>query len=112
LQFEPVGLKIKTIVINSEYEHYKGFLYRVLAIARHSETLEELVVYQALYGEKEIWIRPLAMFLENIEVGGIELPSANLSCNPLEGIIPTFCAHFRELYFLLKTDFKRLFFFR
>ena len=56
----------KTILINGMYEHYKGFHYKVLAIARHSETLEELVVYQALYGEEGIWVRPLAMFLENV----------------------------------------------
>lgn len=56
----------KTIIINGEYEHYKGFRYKVLAIARHSETLEELVVYQALYGEEGIWVRPIYMFLENI----------------------------------------------
>jgi len=53
----------KTIFINGMYEHYKGFRYKVLAIARHSETLEELVVYQALYGEEGVWVRPLAMFL-------------------------------------------------
>jgi hypothetical protein len=56
----------KTIIINGIYEHYKGFRYKVLAIARHSETLEELVVYQALYGEEGVWVRPLAMFLENV----------------------------------------------
>lgn len=56
----------KTIVINGMYEHYKGFRYKVLSIARHSETLEELVVYQALYGEEGIWVRPLAMFAEDI----------------------------------------------
>jgi hypothetical protein len=60
----------KTVVIDGEYEHYKGFRYKALAIAHHSETLEELVVYQALYGEKEIWVRPLAMFLESIEING------------------------------------------
>jgi hypothetical protein len=48
------------------YEHYKGFRYKVLAIARHSETLEELVVYQALYEEEGVWVRPLTMFLENV----------------------------------------------
>lgn len=58
----------KTIQINGIYRHYKDLRYRVLAIARHSETLEELVVYQALYGEKEIWVRPLAMFLEDVSV--------------------------------------------
>jgi hypothetical protein len=59
-----------SIIINGEYEHYKGFRYKVLAIARHSETLEELVVYQALYGEEEIWVRPLTMFLESIKIDG------------------------------------------
>ncbi len=62
----PLSLLAKTVIINGLYEHYKGFRYKVLAIARHSETLEELVVYQALYGEEGIWVRPLAMFLENV----------------------------------------------
>jgi hypothetical protein len=56
----------KSIVIGSVYEHYKGLRYKILAIARHSETLEELVVYQSLYGEGDVWVRPLTMFLENI----------------------------------------------
>jgi hypothetical protein len=56
----------KTIIINGMYEHYKGFRYKVLAIARHSETLEEFVVYQALYGEEGVWVRPLPIFLENV----------------------------------------------
>ncbi len=56
----------KSIVIGSIYEHYKGLRYKILAIARHSETLEELVVYQALYGEGDVWVRPLTMFLENM----------------------------------------------
>lgn len=42
----------------------------MLNLARHSETLEDLVVYQALYGEKGIWVRPLSMFLEKVEVNG------------------------------------------
>lgn len=50
------------------YRHYKGKEYRVLGIGRHSETLEEMVVYQALYGEHGMWVRPLAMFLEEVEV--------------------------------------------
>ncbi len=57
-----------SIVINGIYRHYKGLDYKVLYIARHSETLESLVVYQALYGEFEIWVRPLDMFLENIVI--------------------------------------------
>lgn len=60
----------KNIIINGLYEHYKGFRYKVLAIAHHSETLEELVVYQALYGEQEVWVRPLAMFLESVTIDG------------------------------------------
>lgn len=60
----------KSIVVGSLYEHYKGFRYRIIGVARHSETLEELVVYQALYGEGGIWVRPLTMFLENIEING------------------------------------------
>ncbi len=57
----------KTVKIGL-YEHYKGNSYRMLGIARHSETLEELVVYQALYGDEEIWIRPLSMFCERVKL--------------------------------------------
>tara|TARA_R110002167_G_scaffold6193_4_gene28180 strand:- start:1594 stop:1857 length:264 start_codon:yes stop_codon:yes gene_type:complete len=49
------------------YRHYKGREYRVLGIARHSENEEELVVYQPLYGERGLWVRPLAMFIESVE---------------------------------------------
>jgi hypothetical protein len=52
------------------YRHYKGNLYQVIGIAKHSETLEELVVYRALYGEGGLWVRPKAMFFETIEVNG------------------------------------------
>lgn len=54
----------------ARYRHFKGKEYRVLYIARHSETLEELVVYQQLYGEMGIWVRPLAMFMETVERDG------------------------------------------
>ena len=52
------------------YRHFKGNIYRVLHIAKHSETLEDMVVYQAMYGERGIWVRPLSMFEEEIERDG------------------------------------------
>ncbi len=52
------------------YEHYKGNKYQILGVAIHSETLEELVIYKALYGEHLTWVRPLKMFLEDVEHNG------------------------------------------
>ena len=52
------------------YRHFKGNIYRILHIAKHSETLEDMVVYQAMYGERGIWVRPLAMFEEMIKRDG------------------------------------------
>lgn len=59
-----------TIKTGKKYRHFKGKEYIVLHIAKHSETLEDLVVYQALYGEKGIWVRPLEMFTEQVEKNG------------------------------------------
>jgi len=56
------------------YQHYKGNYYNVIGLCRHSETLEESVVYQALYGDYGLWVRPLKLFLEAIEVDGQTLP--------------------------------------
>ncbi len=56
------------------YRHYKGNDYRVLGLARHSETLEPLVVYQALYGEHGLWVRPQPMFLETVNHDGGPVP--------------------------------------
>jgi hypothetical protein len=56
------------------YRHYKGNDYRVLHLARHSETLEPLVVYQALYGDHGIWVRPAGMWSEIVEVNGQRVP--------------------------------------
>jgi hypothetical protein len=53
------------------YRHYKGQRYQVLGTARHSETLEELVVYRALYGERGLWVRPTAMFAQTVVVDGV-----------------------------------------
>ena len=50
--------------------HYKGGEYQVVALARHSETMEELVVYQALYGPMDMWVRPRVMFEELVEFDG------------------------------------------
>jgi cyclomaltodextrinase len=52
------------------YRHFKGNEYEVLGVAKHSETLEDVVVYRALYGEHGLWIRPVAMFLDTIERDG------------------------------------------
>ena len=56
------------------FRHYKGLVYRVIGVARHSETLEALVVYQALYGERGLWVRPAAMFNGTVEVAGKRVP--------------------------------------
>jgi hypothetical protein len=56
------------------YRHYKGNEYRVVSLARHSETLEPMVVYEALYGERGMWVRPAALFVETVEIEGRRLP--------------------------------------
>ena len=56
------------------YRHYKGGEYEVLAVARHSETQEPLVVYRPLYNDSGWWVRPHAMFFEDVDVGGIRQP--------------------------------------
>ncbi len=52
------------------YRHFKGKEYELLFVARHSETLEEMVVYRALYGERGIWVRPASMWNETVERDG------------------------------------------
>jgi hypothetical protein len=56
------------------YRHYKGREYEVLDIARHSETLEYMVVYRQLYGEHGTWVRPLEMFRETVDIDGQAIP--------------------------------------
>ena len=61
------------------YQHYKGEYYEVIGVGRHSETLEKLVVYKALYNSKDfgkdaLWVRPLSMFNETIELKGEQIP--------------------------------------
>lgn len=65
-EFSPLA---KSIEPGSIYVHFKGNRYKIVGIARHSETLEELVIY-TVYGEKDLWVRPVSMFLENVTVKG------------------------------------------
>jgi hypothetical protein len=61
-------------VTPGRYRHYKGGEYDVYGVARHSETEELLVVYRPCYGARELWVRPLAMFLEYVPVEGGDVP--------------------------------------
>ena len=56
------------------YRHYKGMLYEVMGTARHSETLEAMTLYRALYGEHGLWVRPAAMFNEDVVLDGVRQP--------------------------------------
>ncbi|HJT21555.1 MAG TPA: DUF1653 domain-containing protein [Nitrospira sp.] len=58
------------MIRSGRYRHYKGREYEVIGVARHSETEEEYVVYRALYGERGLWVRPRAMFEEEVLVNG------------------------------------------
>ncbi|MBU1131092.1 DUF1653 domain-containing protein [Patescibacteria group bacterium] len=62
-----------------KYRHYKGKYYQVIGLARHRETLEEMVVYKGLYntkkfGKNPLWVRPKKMFLEKVEIDGKKIP--------------------------------------
>ena len=57
-----------------KYRHFKGNEYELLGIARHSETMEPMVVYRALYGERGLWVRPLSMWTEIVERDGYHGP--------------------------------------
>lgn len=63
----------RKIKVGGKYRHFKGKEYLVLYLAKHSETLEDMVVYEALYGDKKVWVRPLDMFLGKKEVDGKEI---------------------------------------
>ncbi|WP_394788414.1 DUF1653 domain-containing protein [Rhodoferax sp.] len=56
------------------YRHYKGMLYDVVGTVRHSETLEPMTLYRALYGEHGLWVRPAAMFEEEVVIAGVRQP--------------------------------------
>ena len=57
-----------------KYRHYKGKEYEVLSVARHSETMERLVVYRQLYGDREVWVRPYDMFTEQVSTKAGSVP--------------------------------------
>lgn len=59
---------------SGRYRHYKGGEYEVVGVARCSETLAPLVVYRPLYGEGTLWVRPHAMFVEDVEIDGVRQP--------------------------------------
>lgn len=58
-------------ILPGKYRHFKGGLYEVIGVARHSETLEEMVVYRALYGEGGLWVRPATMWNETVTRDGV-----------------------------------------
>ena len=67
---------VNIIVMGGLYQHYKGNNYRVISLVKHSETLETLVCYECLYDNPEgsLWVRPISMFLESIELNGETVP--------------------------------------
>lgn len=70
----------KDVLIGGKYQHHKGKFYRVLGIAKHSETLEEFVYYECLYDNPngKFWMRPKTMFLEDVTINGKTIPRFTL----------------------------------
>ena len=56
------------------YRHYKGLMYEVVGTVRHSESLEPMTLYRALYGQRGLWVRPAAMFNEEVVIDGVRKP--------------------------------------
>lgn len=69
-----LGRKMSSNFKTGKYQHYKGNFYQVEGIATHSETEEKMVIYRPLYGEGELWVRPLSMFNEQVNVQGKNQP--------------------------------------
>ena len=74
----PLAENLRNVMGNNmfkigKYKHYKGKEYVVIGLAKHSETLQNLVVYRALYGNNDLWVRPLKMFTEEVEIDGIKI---------------------------------------
>lgn len=68
----PLPLLIETPP--GRYRHYKGLFYQVVGTVRHSESLEPMTLYRALYGEQGLWVRPAAMFNEAVVIDGVSQP--------------------------------------
>ncbi len=66
------------MIIPGIYRHYKGNDYEVIGTAKHSETLEEMIVYKPLYNNSGLWVRPLKMFEESVEINGEMVPRFKL----------------------------------
>lgn len=64
----------KQTISPGRYRHYKGKDYEVIDLARHSETEEWMVVYRCLYGDHSLWVRPLSMFRDSVELAGEQVP--------------------------------------
>ena len=73
---EPAPEPLRPLVATrpGRYRHYKGGLYEVIDTVRHSETLEPMTLYRELYGEHGLWVRPAAMFAEEVEIDGVRQP--------------------------------------
>lgn len=65
---------MNSLIKLGKYQHYKGSFYQVEDIATHSETEEKMVVYRPLYGEQALWVRPLEMFIEEVNISGAMQP--------------------------------------
>ncbi|MGQ0708279.1 MAG: DUF1653 domain-containing protein [Rhodoferax sp.] len=74
MQHDSAPLSPLPLIPTGTWRHYKGGRYEVQGVVRHSETLEPLVLYRALYGEGGLWVRPAAMFTQTVQVDGVEQP--------------------------------------
>lgn len=69
---------MKPELVKGRYRHYKGQDYQVIDLVRHSENEQWLVLYQPLYGEQQLWVRPYDMFIESVEIDGHSQPRFDL----------------------------------
>lgn len=75
------GPFLSYLMKNGIYQHYKGQYYELIGTAKHTETLEEVVVYRALYDRMELWIRPLKMFTEQLHINQKKIPRFKFHSN-------------------------------